>query len=434
MLRGGTNSKREDRKNLFFPIYIDPTIPAITEIGEPLNIEELPEINDDKTVAWPIRGDDSLGNWRVSAPTLRKFVKEGYVKLGGYDKKRKTWTVLYLGNKAQQQIEEGAIKIASRDPKTNVVELEFVAGEQRQIKTVWHRGTHDAGTYGSSMLRNILGEGGLFAFPKSLYAVQDALNTVISDKPNALILDFFAGSGTTLHATLLLNAEDDGNRRCVLVTNNEVSETEEKALTRKGFKPGDEEWEREGICQAVTIPRCKFTINGQRDDGTPLPGNYLGGRALSEGFEANLQAFSLDFLDPLGVERGGKFADIAPILWLMAGARGALISAADIADKSKPYLWPAGSQFLVCLHDERMGETLTYLRAMPDDERAQLRYIFIVTNAREAWNEWSAVLETIIPGIKVRQLYYDYLENYRLGENRRITDESLVGSLDQDTE
>ena len=280
----------------------------------------------------------------------------------------------------------------------------------------------------------IFGRPNVFSFPKSLYAVKDTLSAAVRDKPDALILDFFAGSGTTLHATLLLNAEDGGNRRCVLVTNNEVSEDEEKALTKKGFKPGDEEWEREGICRAVTIPRCKFAINGRRDDGTPLPGTYLGGRALSEGFEANLQAFSLDFLDPLGVERGGKFADIAPILWLMAGAKGELISAAEIADKSQPYLWPQGSEFLVCLHDERMGETLTYLRAITDEERAKLRHIFIVTNSREAWSEWREVLHGLVPGVEVHQLYRDYLDNYRLGENLRITDESLVGSLDQDTE
>jgi adenine-specific DNA-methyltransferase len=48
----------------------------------------------------------------------------------------------------------------------------------------------------------------------------------VANKPNALVVDFFAGSGTTLHAVNLLNAEDGGNRRCVMVTNNEVSEEE----------------------------------------------------------------------------------------------------------------------------------------------------------------------------------------------------------------
>jgi adenine-specific DNA-methyltransferase len=92
-----------------------------------------------------------------------------------------------LGRKAQKQIESGAIKIARRNTKTGAVELEFTAGEQRQIKTVWHRGTHDSGNYGSTLLRNILGEGGLFAFPKSLYAVRDTLQIIAGHRPNALI-------------------------------------------------------------------------------------------------------------------------------------------------------------------------------------------------------------------------------------------------------
>ncbi len=434
LLRGGTNSRREDRKKLFFPIFIDPTTPTITSIGDPLDFNEMPEPSEEKMVAWPIRGDGSFGNWRVSPTTLREYVKKGYVKLGGYDAKRKTWTVLYLGEKAQRQIEEGAITIVGRDPKTEVVELGYASGEQRQIKTVWHRGTHDAGTYGSSLLRIILGEGGLFAFPKSLYAVQDALQTLLSNKPDALILDFFAGSGTTLHATCLLNAEDGGNRRCVLVTNNEVSESEAKALAKQGFKPGDEAWEREGICRAVTIPRCKYAINGQRDDGTKLLGNYLSGRALSDGFEANLQAFSLDFLDPLSVMRGSRFEDIAPILWLMAGARGDLISPQEIADETQAWIAPKGSEFVVCRDDTRFGETLSWLESLGEAERARVRHIFLVTNAREAWMEWREILSALLPGVEVHQLYRDYLENYRLGENRAITDESLISTLDEDTE
>lgn len=67
-----------------------------------------------------------------------------------------------------------------------------------------------------------------FPYPKSLYAVEDALRIVT--KEDALIVDFFAGSGTTLHVVALLNSEDGGHRRCIMVTNNEVSEDEAKRL------------------------------------------------------------------------------------------------------------------------------------------------------------------------------------------------------------
>ena len=279
LLRGGTNSRREDRPGLFFPIYIDPERRAIVSIGEPLPLGEVPDQSAlDNTVAWPFRTDHTLGNWRVSPPTLRNLVAKGYVRLGGYDEARKTWTVLYLGQKAQRQIEEGAIRIVGRDAENNAVDIDYTAGEQRSIKTVWHRSTHDAGTYGSSMLRNILGEGGRFAFPKSIYAVKDAIAAVVRDNPNALLADFFAGSATTLNAVNLLNATDGGQRQCILVTNNEVSEEENRTLTTQGFQPGQEEWEQHGICRSITWPRSKFTILGHRDDGTPLPGDYLTGK------------------------------------------------------------------------------------------------------------------------------------------------------------
>jgi len=276
LLRGGTNSRREDRPGLFFPIHIDPVRRAIVSIGEPLPLGEVPDrAAVDTTVAWPFRTDGALGNWRVSPPTLRELVAKGYVRLGGYDQARKTWTVLYLGQKAQRQIEEGAIRIVSRDAESGAVDIEYTEGEQRSIKTVWHRSTHDAGNYGSSLLRNILGEGGRFAFPKSIYAVRDAIAAVVRDQPRALLADFFAGSGTTLNAVNLLNATDGGQRQCILVTNNEVSEEENRTLTALGLQPGQDAWEKHGICRSVTWPRSKFTILGRRDDGTPLPGDYL---------------------------------------------------------------------------------------------------------------------------------------------------------------
>ena len=73
-----------------------------------------------------------------------------------------------------------------------------------------------------------------FPYPKSLYAVHDAIRFITKEKKDAIIVDFFAGSGTTLHAVNLLNAEDNGHRRCIMVTNNEVSADESKALLKQG--------------------------------------------------------------------------------------------------------------------------------------------------------------------------------------------------------
>ena len=120
----------------------------------------------------------------------------------------------------------------------------------QEPRTLWGRDSHDAQRYGTNILNQIIGN--RFAFPKSLYAVRDALKFFVANKPGALIVDFFTGNGTTLHAVNLLNAEDGGNRRCILFTNNEVSDAEEKVLRRAGHTPADDEWQRLGIAQYVT--------------------------------------------------------------------------------------------------------------------------------------------------------------------------------------
>ncbi len=78
--------------------------------------------------------------------------------------------------------------------------------DSKRLKTVWSKPSLDASTHGSELVRKILGDSVSFDYPKSLYAVEDCIKAVCENRSEALILDFFAGSGTTLHATYLLNA------------------------------------------------------------------------------------------------------------------------------------------------------------------------------------------------------------------------------------
>ncbi len=84
-----------------------------------------------------------------------------------------------------------------------------------------------------------------FPFPKSLYAVEDALRFFVTDISDATVLDFFSGSGTTAHALMRLNRQDGGRRQCISVTNNEVAANEQAALRQDGLcafrahPPGD---------------------------------------------------------------------------------------------------------------------------------------------------------------------------------------------------
>lgn len=280
LLRSGTGARRTDRKGMFYPIIVDPIKQTVVGTGEPLPFDEQPDFDlkiNGFPVAWPVRSNGSLGRWSVGAETLRDLVSKGYISLGAYDDSRKTYAIAYLSKVLQRQIDTGTIDIIGHDQIRNTVEVEYAEARTRAIKTVWHRTVHDAGAYGSDFISNILGESGKFSFPKSLYSVRDAVGSIVHDRPNALVVDFFAGSGTTLNAVNLLNATDNGNRQCILVTNNEVSEDEAKTLTEQGHKPGTAEWNQHGICQSVTFPRSQFTMLGCRDDGSELEGEYLTG-------------------------------------------------------------------------------------------------------------------------------------------------------------
>ena len=284
LLRSGTNAKREDRKNMFYPVLIDPKISKVVGVGNILPFEIDPEIGkhiDGFHVAWPIRSDGSLGNWGVGREKLRELISQGYVSCGQFDDKRKTFAIKYISKPNQKKIENGEIVVVGRDSVTNVVSIEYANLRNRAIKTVWHRTRHDAGAHGSDVLKKILPNAN-FPFPKSIYSVMDAVSAVVQHNKNAVVLDFFAGSGTTLNSVNLINLKDGGSRRCIMVTNNEVSDKEAKVLESQGYCRGQNEWEQVGICRSVTWPRSKFTILGKRDDGSELVGEYDLGRMVEK--------------------------------------------------------------------------------------------------------------------------------------------------------
>jgi adenine-specific DNA-methyltransferase len=105
LIRRGVGSQRKDRKGMFFPILVDPVTRKIKRAGDPLPFEQEPDWNlaVERKVAWPVRSDGELGRWRIGPSTFNSLLEKGYVKLGGYDEKRRTWTVLYLQKKAIQR-------------------------------------------------------------------------------------------------------------------------------------------------------------------------------------------------------------------------------------------------------------------------------------------------------------------------------------------
>ncbi|HCB56139.1 TPA: hypothetical protein DEP26_04200 [Candidatus Uhrbacteria bacterium] len=128
----------------------------------------------------------------------------------------------------------------------------------RKPKTVWIDSKFDASTHGTNLLKRIFKGEKVFDYPKSLHAVIHTLLVSKARKKESLIVDFFAGSGTTGHAVMELNKADGGQRRFILCTNNEND-----------------------IAEEVTYPRIKNVVEGYGD---------------SEGIPANLRYFKTTFV------------------------------------------------------------------------------------------------------------------------------------------
>ncbi len=374
--RGSESSYRHQRKNQFYPIYIDVKEKRVVRAGAALPLERKPSFAkvDGLLPVWPIDKDGNDRCWRFIPPKMQELIDAKCVRLGKYNATYDSWT----------------LNIWERRP------------ESKKLKTVWWKKAHDAGTHGTTLLHNILGRRATFPFPKSIYAVADALAAVVRTRPNALIVDFFAGSGTTLQSTCMLNAVYGGNRRCVLVTNNEVDAKLAARLEKKGIEQGSAEYEKQGICAAVTWPRVEAVLSGRRSDKARVPGHYLDGRAMSAGFEENAQYLKLDFLDPADVKRGDMYEAILPILWMMAGASRGL----ELSKGQGKYHFPKGCPFCVLLREDHFKEFAGKLA-----ERPEITHVFLVTDSVEAFHEMGS---QVGKGKRCVQLYKSYLDNFKI--------------------
>lgn len=274
MLRRGNNSHREHSQNCFYPIFVNEQLKKIESVGFPpgkgVNKDSI-EIPENCVAVWPMHNGGVEGCWQLSRSKFIQALSDGTAKLGRKNKLGQ-WSINYLNQGFIEEIKNGTIAVVGKDSDGSLI-LERKSGKLVAAKSVWNRKLHDASLYGSVFLTSILGK--RFTFPKSLYSEIDTIRFFVANKPNALILDFFAGSGTTLHAVNLLNAEDGGHRRCIMVTNNEIGEAKEKELKPQGIRPGDEEWEKWGIARYVTWPRTECSIKGVDVNGNPIDGEYI---------------------------------------------------------------------------------------------------------------------------------------------------------------
>lgn len=410
--RGDIKSKRgtsKGGKSQFYPIYVNATTNSIDSVGEPVGPDVPVSEIDDKdncVTVLPIRDDGTEMNWGLTPDSLLKRLEKGYVKVGGYsNKKPQKYSIQYLASGSIKGIEEGKIHVSGYAEDGSVI---ATYNEHRMImpKSQWDNPLHDARDYGSKILTSILGNE-RFDFPKSVYAVRDTLRYFISDKPNALIVDFFAGSGTTLHAVNLLNAEDGGHRRCICVTNNEVSEAEEKKFVADGLRPSDPDWEKYGIANYVTWPRTVCSIEGHDVNGKPLEGDYgkpskdidLGySLPKADGFKANAVFCELTYESAWPIRLDNAFNAIAPILWMQAGCQGPIIRKIGKSYLTTDYygvLFDYGQASKFC---EKVKNTPT------------IKTVFVVTDDQRRYSNMCKRL----PGIEVHRLYETFLRTFEI--------------------
>lgn len=490
----GNDSLRTTARNCFYPIYFrDGRFDgagdvAPDDVHPPARTRAL---EDGRVEFWPIDAKGEERKWRYARQTVEEIAHE--------------------------------LRLA---PGRDGLEVKQVKEFGAQ-KTVWQEARYSAANHGTELVSNLAGAP--FPFPKALYATFDCVEAVCRNRPDALVLDFFSGSGTTVHAVALMNALDGGRRRGIAVTNNEVG-AEAPELLKRGLKPGDDEWEARGICRSVTFPRLRNSLLGRLPDNTPLAGRYLTGRyreeattpevvalaftssmqtkdaaarrslanligvasgalakadgyyiaaettrdriknqailldpdalepfiaalteggdhiervsyvpprtaaeqrhvedaiigalgvrtrpveierPISDGLPGALAYLRLGFLDPHAVEVGNHLEDLLPSLWLMAGGVGPL----PTMDAGSSFL-VAPVQRLALLADE--AEFRTFRAAV--EATSEIEWVFIITDAEEAFLEMSALLpDRIVPAQKVR-LYRQYLDNFRINTDRQ---------------
>ena len=189
-------NKKGKLSDRYFPIYYDPILNEIS-ISKKMEIEIL-----------PIDGDGNKRIWRRGKDVIEDMFKSGDI----WYNKTKDGHQLYFKFRGG------------------------LDGEPPQ--SIWYDSKHSASEHGTQILDRILGEREAFPYPKSPFAVEDCIK-IATINPNAKIVDFFAGSGTTLHATVNMNNEDGGSRSVILITNSEND-----------------------ICERVTYKRVSRVING----------------------------------------------------------------------------------------------------------------------------------------------------------------------------
>ena len=210
---GGPNARRAARPRLFYPIFVKDSCIRIPKIEWSNTVREwclleTPKLGE--TEVWPIDEKNEEMTWSFEVKTLKEMLA-----LSEIDAKTGRNGKISIQFKRLLN-EEGTL------PTTWWGKIEYSINEDEEDEEDdWESRNTDqkkysATAHGTGFLKNMLGDALSFPFPKSIYLVEDCLR-VLSLSAVDIVLDYFGGSGTTAHATINLNRQDNGKRRYILI-------------------------------------------------------------------------------------------------------------------------------------------------------------------------------------------------------------------------
>jgi len=243
MLSGpGDNKLRTGRPNSFYALLVDVKNNTIVGIEPPpLANSKFPT---DKT-------EDGYERW---------------YPIGSDGKREQVWARSY--ESALDCLKRGDLSITENGSVKIAID---VSNKRSLLFSNWVDSKYNAGPHGTQMIRNILGESGIFSYPKSLYLVKDAIEGMIWSDETPTVIDFFAGSGTTGHAIIDLNRESSNRRKYILVEMGQYFVTAlkpriQKAIYSQDWKDG-KPVSRNGISHAfkyIKLEAYEDTLNNLR--------------------------------------------------------------------------------------------------------------------------------------------------------------------------
>jgi len=192
MLRkAGSGANREDRPTMYYPFIFDlktenVTLPELEWDNIQLSYKIINKFDDEFILVYPKKDDGKDGRWYLSYEKAKEIIND--IKI--------------------EQQENGDYWVYyKRRPNLGV-----------QPTTIWTDSKHSATEHGTGLLKALFGEREVFDYPKSVFAIMECLQvTGCNENSESVILDYFAGSGTTAHAVMNLNREDGGSRKYILV-------------------------------------------------------------------------------------------------------------------------------------------------------------------------------------------------------------------------